>query len=57
MHNQHLNTRSALVRWAYTRLAGYEVVRSKWVPREAAFGLIRYSTEWQLAKRNDGKHR
>lgn len=52
MQIHHLYTRSALVRWAYTRLAGYEVVQSKWTPREAAFGLIRYSTEWQLAKRN-----
>ncbi len=67
MQTQHLNTRSAFVRSAYTRLAGHEVVQNKWTLREAVLGLIRsvlyyqphlqyglrHSTEWYLAKRND----
>lgn len=57
MMYQQFWTANALMMWWFTKFAGYEIVRSKWIPRHGSFGTIRYSTEWALAKRNGPKPR
>lgn len=46
-------TQSRLKVWWFTRFDGYRIIAVRLIPRETAFGLVRYSRKWLIGKTRD----